>query len=79
MSRHRAARNVMPYIPYRGSPRTPEEWAALARIASGHTDVSRDTLRELFVLGLVDRVLGRVCLSEHVRVTLGAPEPAMAG
>ena len=68
----------MPYTPYRGSPRSPEEWAALARIASGYTDLGKDALRELFVLGLVDRVLGRVCLSEHGRAILGVPQDAMA-
>lgn len=69
----------MPYVPHRGNPRTPEEWAALARIAGGHTDVSKDALRELFVLGLVDRVLGHVCLSEHGRAVVGATREAMAG
>lgn len=68
----------MPYIPYRGSPRTSEEWAALARIASGDSGIPKDTLRELFVLGLVERVLGRVCLSEHGRAVLGAPQRPIA-
>ena len=62
----------MPYIPYRGTPRTPEEWAALAKIASGETDVGKHALRELFLLGLVDRQLCRVCLSEHGRDVLGS-------
>lgn len=74
----RRFRKIMPYVPYRGNPRTPGEWAALASIASGRTNVSRDALRELFVLGLVDRVLGRVCLSEHGRAILGATQEAMA-
>jgi hypothetical protein len=69
----------MPYIPYRGSPRTPEEWAALATIASGDAGISKDALRELFVLGVVERVLGRVRLSEHGRAVLGSPQDAMAG
>ena len=58
---------------YRGKPRTSEEWAALARIASGYSDVPRQILRELFMLGLVDRQLGRLCLSEHGRHMLGLP------
>ena len=64
----------MGYFNYRGVPRTPEEWTALARIASGQDDVSREELRGLFMLGLVDRQLGRVCLSDHGRVTLGLPD-----
>ena len=58
---------------YRGKPRTSEEWAALARIASGRSDVPRQILRELFMLGLVDRQLGRLCLSDHGRHMLGLP------
>ena len=66
----------MPYSTYRGVPRTSEEWSALARIASGRTDVNKEELRQLFMLGLVDRQLGRVCLSDHGRATLGLPYPA---
>ena len=61
----------MPQDFYRGTPRTSEEWAALAKIASGQLDLSRDELRRLFMLGLVDRQLGRICLSTHGRATLG--------
>jgi hypothetical protein len=61
---------------YRGKPRTSGEWAALARIAGGRTDISREELRCLFMLGLVDRQWGRVCLSEHGRTTLGLPHGA---
>jgi hypothetical protein len=61
---------------YRGIPRTPDEWTALARVASGHADVSRDALRSLFMLGLVERQLGRICLSEHGRTTFGATQQA---
>lgn len=56
---------------YRGLPRTSEEWAALAKVASGQPDLSREELRRLFLLGLVDRQLGRICLSTHGRATLG--------
>ncbi|HYC44643.1 MAG TPA: hypothetical protein VED01_04065 [Burkholderiales bacterium] len=58
-------------IDYRGSPRTSEEWAALAKIAAGHPNLSKDELRRLFMLGLVERQLGRVCLTHHGRETLG--------
>ena len=68
----------MAYIAHRGHPRTPDEWAALAKVASGRTDLCRDELRELFVLGLVDRVLGRICLSEHGRNVLAGACPALA-
>jgi len=61
----------MPYIAYCGTPRTPDEWAALAKIASGQKDLSKDELRELFVLGLVDRQLGHIRLSAHGRSVLG--------
>lgn len=64
----------MPVISYRGTPRTPEEWAALAKVGCGEPHVSRDDLRRLFMLGLVDRQLGRVCLSDHGRTVLGLQE-----
>jgi hypothetical protein len=57
-------------LAYHGLPRTSEEWAALAKAASG-LDLTREELRRLFMLGLVDRQLGRVCLSLHGRATLG--------
>ena len=68
----------MPAIYYRGTPRTPEEWAALAKVASGQTDVSKEDLRRLFMLGLVDRQLSRVCLSDHGRSVLGLPYGSVA-
>lgn len=58
-------------ISFRGIPRTSGEWAALAKIASGHRDLTKEELRGLFMLGLVDRQLGRICLSKHGRETLG--------
>ena len=61
----------MPYTTYRGIPRTSDEWLALAKVASGDTDLAREELRRLFMLGLVERQLGRVCLTEHGRATLG--------
>ena len=64
---------AMPEIIYRGIPRTPDEWAALAKVASGHGGVSKAELRSLFMLGLVERQLGRICLSAHGRTTLGMP------
>ena len=63
--------NTTQEIIYRGIPRTSDEWDALAKVASGHAAVSKDELRSLFMLGLVERQLGRICLSEHGRVTLG--------
>lgn len=59
---------------FRGIPRTSEEWTALARVASEQPGVSRDALRNLFMLGLVERHVGRVCLSEHGRATLSAAQ-----
>jgi hypothetical protein len=56
---------------FRGAPRTSEDWAALAKMASGHAALSRDELRRLFMLGLVERRLGLVCLTPHGRTTLG--------
>ena len=58
-------------VSYCGAPRTPEDWAALAKVASGESNLTREELRRLFMLGLVDRRLGRVCLSTHGRATLG--------
>ena len=58
-------------LAYHGVPRTSEECAALAKVASGQLNLTRDELRRLFMLGLVDRQLGRVCLNLHGRATLG--------
>ena len=58
---------------FRGEPRTSEDWAALAKIASGHTALTRDELRRLFMLGLVERRLGYICLTQHGRAKLGLP------
>jgi len=63
--------NAIEEIIYRGIPRTSDEWDALAKVASGHHAVPKDELRCLFMLGLVERQLGRICLSAHGRVTLG--------
>ena len=65
-------------LSYRGLPRTSQEWAALASIANGGTGVARDELRTLFMLGLVERQLGRVCLSRHGRKALGLPESPLS-
>ena len=56
---------------YHSVPRTAEEWAALAKVASGQPNLTREELRRLFMLGLVDRQLGRVCLNPHGRAALG--------
>jgi hypothetical protein len=61
-------------ISFRGIPRTSEEWAALAKVASGYPNLTKEELRRLFMLGLVDRQLGRICLSAHGRNTLGLGE-----
>jgi hypothetical protein len=58
-------------ITFRGAPRTSEEWAALAKVASGDQSLTREELRRLFMLGLVDRHLDRICLSKHGQATLG--------
>jgi hypothetical protein len=58
-------------IEYRGVPRTSAEWAALAKIAQGESDLSKEELRRLFMLGLVERQLGRICLTPHGLAMLG--------
>ena len=58
---------------FRGPPSTPEDWAALAKMANGRSALSKDELRRLFMLGLVERRLDRVCLTPHGRATLGLP------
>ena len=58
---------------FRGDPRTSDDWAALAKMASGHTALTREELRRLFMLGLVERRLGYVCLTQHGRTKLGLP------
>ena len=55
---------------YCGIPRTPAEWKALAKVARGDTHVSKNELRRLFMLGLVERQLGDLCLSKHGREML---------
>lgn len=55
-------------------PRAAEEWAALAKVASGRRDISREQMRSLFMLGLVERRAGIVCLTQHGRLTLGLSE-----
>lgn len=67
---------VMSAIIYLGIPRSSDEWSALAKIASGQAGISKEELRGLFMCGLVERQLGRVCLSEHGRITLGAAQHA---
>ena len=62
-------------ITFRGTPRTSEEWAALAKVASGDQSLTREELRRLFMLGLVDRHLDRICLSKHGQATLGLVDP----
>lgn len=62
---------MSPTFSYRGTPRSSDEWAALAKVVSGQPNLSREELRRLFMLGLVDRQLGRICLSTHGRATLG--------
>lgn len=61
----------MTQIVFRGRPRTSQEWAALAKVAGGQSELSKDELRALFMLGLVDRALGRIILSAHGRLVLG--------
>lgn len=68
--------NVMSAIIHLSIPRSPDEWTALAKIASGQAGVSKEELRGLFMRGLVERQLGGVCLSEHGRTTLGAAQQA---
>ena len=63
--------HMAPDFSYHGTPRTSEDWAALAKVASGEVNLTREELRRLFMLGLVDRQLGRICLSTHGRQTLG--------
>jgi hypothetical protein len=62
-------------VTFRGTPRTSEEWAALAKVASGEQNLTKDELRRLFMLGLVDRHLERITLSKHGRAMLAANAP----
>jgi hypothetical protein len=59
---------------YSGIPRTATEWAALKTISSGDANVSKHDLRRLFMLGLVERQLGHVCLTKHGREMLALYE-----
>jgi hypothetical protein len=59
---------------YCGFPRSPTEWAALQKLASGDTQLSRNELRRMFMLGLVERQLGRLCLTKHGREMLALYE-----
>lgn len=65
-------------ITFRGTPRTAEEWAALAKVASGAQNLTKDELRRLFMLGLVDRHLERITLSKHGRAILGLADASAA-
>jgi hypothetical protein len=58
----------------RGTACTPQEWAALAKIASGQRDISQQDMRRLFMLGLVERECGVVRLTRYGRTVLGSPE-----
>jgi hypothetical protein len=68
--------NMAETVPYSGIPRTVMEWAALKKLASGDTNVSKEDLRRLFMLGLVERQLGHVCLTKHGREMLALHERA---
>jgi hypothetical protein len=61
-------------VPYSGIPRSAAEWSALKRLASGDPDLSRNDLRRLFMLGLVERQLGRLCLTKQGREMLALYE-----
>ena len=61
-------------IAYSGIPRTATEWAALKTLASGDTSLSKNDLRRLFMLGLVERQLGSLCLTKHGREMLALYE-----
>lgn len=58
----------------RGMPRTPAEWTALVKIASGEIDIAEACYERLCELGLVERRSGTPCLTQHGRLTLGLPE-----
>ena len=62
-------------ITFRGTPRTSEDWAALAKVARGDQSLTKAELRRLFMLGLVDRQFDRICLSKHGREVLGLSGP----
>ena len=62
-------------ITFRGTPRTSAEWAALAKVASGDQSLTREELRCLFMLGLVERQRDRICLSKHGYEILGLADP----
>jgi hypothetical protein len=57
-----------------GVPRTDGEWTALAKIASGETDIAPAHSARLAELGLVERRSGVPALTRHGRLTLGFPE-----
>jgi hypothetical protein len=50
---------------------TPEDRAALSKVSAGQKDISQQSLRRLFMLGLVKREFGVVCLTPHGLRTLG--------
>jgi hypothetical protein len=66
-------------IPYCGIPRTPAEWKALAKVGRGDARVSKNELRRLFMLGLVDRQLGDICLTKHGRDMLELYQRSVPG
>ena len=61
-------------IPFSGIPRTPTEWAALQKLAAGDSNLSKEELRRLFMLGLVERQLGHLRLTKHGREMLALYE-----
>lgn len=57
--------------PRRASPRTVDEWTALAKVGSDESDIPAEQVRRLRELGLVLTVSGRPVLTRHGRYTLG--------
>lgn len=58
----------------RGTPRTVEEWTALAKVGSGEADIPPRQAQRLVTLGLAVTISGRAALTRHGRFTLGLAE-----
>ena len=57
-----------------GVPLTAGEWTALARIASGESQIPDRELQRLQQLGLVERAIDGPQLTTRGRLTLGLPD-----
>ena len=74
MISHSKRPNALFWMPESGVPCSAEEWKALKKIAGGQADVSKECLRRLFTLRLVERQAGVLCLTRSGRLKLGLAE-----